>query len=194
VIRQWKDKSASMHDKLLGMYVVMYRVVFETPSCFAVMNNSIFTHEFNGFEIDFALLSQTQRKALLAVLDVKNYHISYCPFLDNISMTGFPRDPDEADWCDTQRFFAIFVDMELSSAPSYEGGLLRADTMSVVLQDMLVSSTRMAPSHARYLQCVLEAIDIVAAAGQPAEGALLTLLGYPAGEQPSYTTATVTSV
>jgi hypothetical protein len=158
VLEQWRDKSTVMHETLVELYVVLYRVVFETATCFAVMNTSVFTHEFNGFEVGFELMSQPQRLALGAVLDHMDYHISHCPFLDTISLTGFQKDECESDWCNTQQLFSTFVDMELASAVGYPEGLLRADTLSIVLQDMLVSSTRIAPKHAQYLQTLLEVI------------------------------------
>jgi hypothetical protein len=158
IIEQWKERSSAMHETLLEMYVVMYRVVFETKVCFAVMSNSVMTHEFNGFEIDFKIMSGVQKTALLELLQPMNYHISNCPFVNNVSMTGFPREPNDGTWCNTRKFFATFVDNELSTARDYEEAVLRADTLSVVLQDMLVSSTRIAPAHAQFLQILIEAI------------------------------------
>jgi hypothetical protein len=158
IIEQWKDRCSAVHETLMEVYVAMYRVVFETRICFAVMSNSIMTHEYNGFEVEFSIMSAAQKTKLLELLQPMNYNIANCPFVNNVSMTGFPREANDGTWCNTRRFFATFVDNELSTARDYEEAVMRADTLSIVLQDMLISSTRIAPAHAQFLQIMIEAI------------------------------------
>jgi hypothetical protein len=159
VLRQWKENSDGMHSSLYELYSVMYMVVFETPMCFAVMSERIMTHQFNGFEIEFALMSPAQKALLSEILEAGEYSVTNCQFVKNVSMTNIKDDEPGAPWCDTNTLFSLFVEEELVTADCLATFAVRTDTFAVMLQDMFNRGTMDNEAHFNYLARLLEMLQ-----------------------------------
>ncbi len=165
VIRQWKEHSDGMHSNLYDMYNVMYAVVFDTAMCFAIMNDSVITHRFNGFEVEFDMMSPKQKALLSTVIDTAKYSVANCPFVKNVSMTNVVDEEPSAPWCDCELVFAVFMDEELATAKSFEDLVTRADTFGVVLQEILNRGNSCDPAHNNFIVRSLECLTVQLSGG-----------------------------
>jgi hypothetical protein len=158
LMQQWLASMGASMDTLADIYVAMYRVIFETPLCFSITRDAILTHKLNGFEVKISHLNQKQNQLLDDFYKNGKYTKAFNKFVQNQSYTNVEDLDTDAPWCNPTELFSLFIDEELHRAKDAVEFVVRADCMSIVLQDMLHSVTSLDYRQHEYMQRALEAL------------------------------------
>ena len=158
ILAKWRTNLDHTGAVLIENYVSMYEVVFKTPLCFSMMKDSILTHTTNGFEIMTEWLTPAQSMSLSEVLKTGSYTKAYCPFVKNHSITNVADSEPDTPWCNPYHLFALYVDEELAVSASVVDFVVRADTFSFLVLNILQTEMHKSNGDRVYMQRMSESL------------------------------------